>query len=126
MVDPGSIERRIDGKPAMKEHDDRHPLRFRIGWLEQPVRPRAFSQLVPHDQAMGIEGPACGGRSLTADRQTSSSPASSPAQERQHGHDHGTGQPADHAPRLSHPWRAWHVSVPHFSYPELILESQHK
>jgi hypothetical protein len=126
MIDPCSIEGRIDGEPTMEEHNDRDAFRFRLGWLEQPVRPRAFSQFVPHDHAMLVNRSRLRGSIADGGPADLILTRSCTAHARQHDYDHRTGHQTDNAPRRSHPWRAWHFSVPLFSYPEFILDSRHK
>ena len=74
MIDPGSIERRIDGEPAVQEDHHRGTLGSGVGRLEQPVRAGALAELESDDLAMRIFGIVFG-RSLAAGTGMSSSAA---------------------------------------------------
>jgi hypothetical protein len=56
VVDPGAIERGIDGEPAMEEDHDRGLFRSGPVRLEEPVGSGPEPDLVPADARMGRLG----------------------------------------------------------------------
>ncbi len=61
VFDPGAVNRRVDGEPAVVEDHHRRRLGRGVGGLEKPVRAGPFPHLGPLDRLVGIARRRVGG-----------------------------------------------------------------